>query len=192
MHPYLRYGFLENLDTVRRLPLGRFWGVRLSVTPLIWLFPFIYFSFRLALLALGPPLPLSSLVYDAGLFTVAVALGTVVHALGHVIGGHLVHRPMDELLFTATRGVNRYTGDQSLYPASVHLARALGGPLLNLLAAALLLALAQGLAPGSLSPALIRLAGVNLFIGAGAFLPLPSVDGEVIWRELLRLLRPHR
>jgi hypothetical protein len=30
-----------------------------------------------------------------------------------------------------------------------------------------------------------RIADINLFFGVGGFLPLPSVDGQVIWQELL-------
>ncbi len=83
MHRYLRHAILENLDTVRRLPVGRFWGVRVFVTPLTWLFPFIFFALRLGLNALGPPQDLASRLNDAALFTAAVGLGTLVHALGH-------------------------------------------------------------------------------------------------------------
>jgi hypothetical protein len=183
LHKYLRYGFIENLDTVRHIPLGQLWGVRLSVTPLTGLFPFIFFALRLGLGALGTPLKLPYRIYDAGLFVLAVALATLLHALGHILGGLLVRSPMDELLFTATRGVNLYHGDQAACPSYVHLGRSLGGPALNLAAAAVLWGLVPRM-PEPLSGLLDRLAGTNLFFGAGGLLPLPSVDGYVIWREV--------
>ncbi len=189
MHRHLRHAILENLDTVRRLPVGRFWGVRVFVTPLTWLFPFIFFALRLGLNAFGPPLSLASRLNDAALFTVAVGLGTLVHALGHILGGKLVGSPMAELLLTATRGVNLYHGDQSALPGRVHLGRALGGPVLNLLVGLAFLALTPIAGEGPTQALLSRLAAVNLFFGAGAFLPLPSVDGEVIWREVRRWVR---
>ena len=34
-----------------------------------------------------------------------------------------------------------------------------------------------------------QLAATNLFFGVGGLLPIPSIDGEVIWRELLRSSR---
>jgi hypothetical protein len=189
LNPHWRYGFIENLDTVRHIRLGRWWGVTVSVTPVIWLGPLLFFGLGLALTLAGPPSSLPQRFYAAALFTVAVELATVIHAVGHILGGHLVDHPMDELLMTATRGVNLYTGDQSRLPAHVHLGRAMGGPVLNLVAGGLL---AWGLAGAGGWPADLaaRAASTNLFFGAGAWLPVPSVDGWVIWREILRLLRP--
>jgi Zn-dependent protease len=46
--------------------------------------------------------------------------------------------------------------------------------------------LATVVAPGFWSALVTSLVSTNLFFGLGGFLPLPSVDGEVIWRELLR------
>ena len=66
---------------------------------------------------------------------IGVEISTLVHALGHILGGKLVRSPMDELLLTATRGVNIYSGDQRDVRSFVHLGRALGGPVLNLFAA---------------------------------------------------------
>jgi hypothetical protein len=189
LHPYLRFGFIENLHTVRRIPVGRLWGIRVSVTPVTWLFPFIFLALGLALNVVRPYAGLADRFAEAGLLTLAVAVGTLVHALGHILGGLLVHNPMDELLLTATRGVNLYPGDQSKLPSAVHLGRSLGGPVLNLIAGALLLALARLTADSSLAALLDRIASTNLYIGFGAFLPLPSIDGQVIWREVGRLVQ---
>ncbi len=78
------------------------------------------------------------------------------------------------------------------YPGYVHLGRALGGPLLNLIVAGLFYAGLPLLPSGIGYDIAARLVSVNLFFGLGALLPLPSVDGEVIWRELLRPLRKRR
>jgi len=86
----------------------------------------------------------------------------------------------------ATRDVNLYHGDQSLIPGHVHLVRSLGGPIFNLLIAGLCSALAIGIAPSFWSDLVASLISTNQFFGFGSFFPLPSVDGEVIWRELLR------
>ena len=110
----------------------------------------------------------------------------MLHAFGHILSGKMVHSAMDELLITATRDVNLYHGDQSLIPGHVHLVRSLGGPIFNLFVAGLCSALATVVAPGFWSALLASLISTNLFFGLGGFLPLPSVDGEVIWRELLR------
>jgi hypothetical protein len=93
---------------------------------------------------------------------------------------------MDELLITATRDVNLYHGEQRVLPGHVHLVRSLGGPVFNLSIAGLCLMFAPLISPGFWSDLLTSLISTNLFFGFGGFVPLPSVDGEVIWRELLR------
>jgi Zn-dependent protease len=193
MSTYLRYGIIENLDTVRRIPIGRFWGVTLLVTPLTWLSPCVFFGLHLLLNLLNDHLSLTERLYQALLFTIAVEMTTVLHAFGHILSGRLVHSAMDALLITATRDVNLYHGDQSLIPTQVHLIRALGGPLLNLFVAGVCAALAALITADFWSALVNSLISTNLFFGLGGFLPIPSVDGEVIWRELLRplLIRLH-
>jgi hypothetical protein len=189
---YLRYGIIEDLDTVRHIPLGRFWGTQVSITPWLWLGLPVFFALGLALNIFQPGASLAGAAYAAGVFVLAVGISTLLHALGHVVGGKIVRGPMDELLLTATRGVNLYFGDQNAVPGYVHLGRALGGPLLNLLVAALL-ARVQAVGGQGWGAALVAGVGsTSLFIGAGALLPLPSVDGEVIWREVGRYLSARR
>lgn len=186
MSKYLRYGIIEDVDTVRRIPIGRLWGVTLLVTPLTWLGPLVFFGLNILVSLLNSQLSLADRLYQALLFTIAVEITTVLHAFGHILSGKLVHSAMDELLITATRDVNLYHGDQGLVPGYVHLVRSVGGPIFNLLVAGLCSALVPVIAPGFWSDLVASLVSVNLIFGFGGFLPLPSVDGEVIWRELLR------
>jgi Zn-dependent protease len=186
MSKYLWYGIIEDIDTVRRIPIGRFWGVTLLVTPLAWLGPFVFFGVHILLNVLNSHLSLMDRLYQALLFTIAVEITTVLHAFGHILSGKLVHSAMDELLITATRDVNLYHGDQRLIPGYVHLVRSIGGPLFNVSVAGMCFAVATAIVPGFWSALVTSLVSINLFFGLGGFLPLPSVDGEVIWRELLR------
>ena len=186
MSKYLWYGIIEDVDTVRRIPIGRFWGVTLVVTPLTWLGPFVFFGLHILLNLLNFRLSLTDRLYQALLFTIAVEITTVLHAFGHILSGKLVHSPMDDLLITATRDVNLYHGDQRLVPGYVHLVRSLGGPLFNIFVAGVGAMLATAVAPGFRLNLVTSLISTNLFFGFGGFLPLPSVDGEVIWRELFR------
>jgi hypothetical protein len=165
------------------------------VTPLTGLGPFVFFFLGLLLNALRPGVGLTGILYKAAIFVIGVEISTLVHALGHIIAGKLVRSPMDELLLTATRGVNIYLGDQNALPGFVHLGRALGGPLLNLFAAALVLRLQAFTAGGLATDLLASIVSTSLFMGVGGFAPLPSVDGQVIWREVSRWLaglRPRR
>jgi Zn-dependent protease len=186
MSKYIWYGIIEDIDTVRRIPVGRFWGVSLLVTPITWLGPFVFFGLHTLLNLLNMHLSLADRLYQALIFTIVVELTTILHAVGHILSGKMVHSAMDELLITAMRDVNLYHGDQRLVPGQVHLARALGGPILNVFVAGACYALAPVVAPGFWSDLLAGLISTNLFFGLGGLLPLPSVDGEVIWRELLR------
>jgi Zn-dependent protease len=186
MSKYLKYGIIEDIDTVRRIPIGRFWGVNLCITPITWLGPSVFFGLHFLINLLNPGPSLTDRLYQSLLFTIAVEITTVLHALGHIVSGKMVNSAMDALLITATRDVNLYHGDQSAIPGHIHLIRSLGGPVFNLMIAGLLSAFAAGLAPGFWSGLAANLISTNRFFGFGGFLPLPSVDGEVIWRELLR------
>jgi Zn-dependent protease len=186
MSKYLRYGIIENVDIVRRIPIGRFWGVTLLVTPLTWISPFVFFGLHILLNVLNDHLSLADRLHQALLFTIAVEITTALHAFGHILSGKMVHSPMDELLITATRDINLYHGDQSLIPGHVHLVRSLGGPLFNIFVAGVCATLATIIAADFWLALVTSLISTNLFFGFGGLLPLPSVDGQVIWRELLR------
>lgn len=185
MHKYLRHGVLENLSQVRRIRLGQLWGVDLLATPIAWLSPAVFFGLHFLLNLLNTRLTLNERLAQSLLFTVVVELASIIHALGHIISGKLAGSAMNALLITATRYVNIYEGDQTTVPSRTHIARAAGGPLLNLLAAALAYVLAPILNPTFAE----RFVFINLFFGLGGLLPLPSVDGGVIWREVRRLMR---
>lgn len=187
-----KYGILENLATVRRIPIGKFWNVTLLITPLTWLGPFIFFSLHFILNLFNTQLVLNERLYQALIFTIAVEITTVLHAFGHILGGKIVHSAMDELLITTTRDVNLYHGDQSTVPGYIHLARSLGGPLFNLLMAGIFSIFAQIIPSGFGAALTAGLVSTNLFFGLGSFLPIPSVDGEVIWREILRAFKGRR
>ena len=186
MSKYFWHGIIEDIDTVRRITIGRFWGVTLLVTPLTWLGPFVFFGVNILLNALNSRISLADRLYQALLFMIAVETTTLLHAFGHILSGKLVRSPMDELLITATRDINLYHGDQSRIPGYVHLVRSIGGPIFNVFVAGICALIATRVAPGFWSSFITGLVATNLFFGLGGFLPLPSIDGEVIWRELLR------
>lgn len=189
LHRYAKYGFLEDLDHTRHIPVGRLWGTRIAVTPTAGLQVPFFFALGVLLTYLPGRLPLGAPLGDrianALVFTVAGLVANAAHALGHIVSGTLAGSAMDELLITATRDANLYRGDQSTVRGRTHIARALGGPVANLVVAALAYAMTAVLGTGA-HPLLSRIAGVNLGFGLGGLLPVPSVDGEVIWREVRR------
>lgn len=185
----LKYGIIENIDTVRRIPVGRFWDVTLLVTPITWLGPFVFFDLHILLNLFNQQLSLTNRAYQALIFAIAVEITTVFHAFGHILSGKLVDSCMDELLIATTRDVNVYHGDQRNIPGYIHLVRSLGGPLFNLAAAGICSLCLAWIPRGFWSALLTSLISTNLFFGFGSFFPIPSIDGEVIWREILRFIR---
>lgn len=192
-HRYAKYAFLEDLDHTRHIPVGRLWGTRIAVTPTAALQVPFFFALgvlltfvpgRMALVA-----PIGDRIENAVLFTVAGLVANAAHAFGHIVSGTLAGSAMDELLMTATRDANLYHGDQGAVRGRTHIARAVGGPVGNLVVAAITFAVLTALGGWGTQPMLDRIAGVNLLFGLGGFLPLPSVDGAVIWREVWRGLR---
>jgi hypothetical protein len=186
LNRYWRYGFIEDLETVRHIRLGKFWGIDISITPITWLSPAVFFLLGLLLNRIKPGMSLNETLYRAGVFVIGVEISTLVHALGHILGGKLVRSPMDELLLTATRGVNIYLGDQDALRGYVHLGRALGGPALNLIVAGAVIGILAYVESGLGADILASIISTSLFMGVGGFAPLPSVDGQVIWREVFR------
>lgn len=160
------------------------------ITPITWLGPFIFFGLHFLLNLINVQLGLGERLYQSMLFTIAVEITTILHAFGHILSGKMVHSAMNELLITTTRDVNLYHGDQSIIPGKVHLVRSLGGPLFNLFIAGIIIAFVPtNIAQGFWSALVASLISTNLFFGLGGLLPIPTVDGEVIWREIFQLMK---
>lgn len=104
----------------------------------------------------------------------------VVHIAGHVLSAWKAQAPMDAVYVPV--GMPRTIYYDNEVPSEVHIKRSLGGPVASLLAWALSVILLSWVPAGSLVRDLAKLAvfGHGL-IGLGSLLPLPGVDGAVIW-----------
>jgi hypothetical protein len=188
MSKYLKYGIIEDIETTRRIRIGQFWGISLFITPITWLSPFIFFGLHFILNLLNSRLNFNDRLIQSFCFTLSVEIATAFHAFGHILSGKIIGSAMDELLITATRDINLYHGDQSQILGHIHLVRSLGGPIFNLLIALICFMLVKWVGAGFGTSLISSLISTNLFFGIGGFIPLPSVDGEVIWREILKLV----
>lgn len=110
----------------------------------------------------------------------------LLHILGHILSSKLAQPAMTEARITPLMIQTRYDDDPPSLSAQVHLLRAVGGPVMNLVTGTL--ALLVWLSVGG--QYLLFFALANKIIGVMVLLPLPTVDGAVIWRELPRLLHP--
>ena len=105
---------------------------------------------------------------------------TVIHTLGHIVAGHLVGAPMDANLTTATRDVNIYITHGVETPRTARIGRSLGGPAANILSGLVALALWNG-------EVWLRMFGImSVAIGVFTLMPIPTLDGFRILKQLLR------
>lgn len=123
-----------------------------------------------------------------GIFTGAlIVLAMVLHVIGHIVSARAVGGPLKEVLVTTPPIFSTLYHDKNDPPSRVHLGRAVGGPAMNLSVAKVALLLWEKL--NLQTPGQNQLYGTftyaNLILGLVALLPIPSVDGGVIRRELL-------
>jgi membrane-associated protease RseP (regulator of RpoE activity) len=106
----------------------------------------------------------------------------ILHSVGHVIAGRVVGAPVEVVLVTSTRDVMVYTQPGTAAPTRSRLGRALGGPAANL-AVGCVLTLAGHVTEASW----VVVAGLmNVGIAIWTLMPVPSLDGWVIWSILTR------
>lgn len=117
-----------------------------------------------------------------GLLLLAVLL---LHIIGHILISKLVSPPMTEARITPMLIQTRYDDDTPDTPGTTHLIRSLGGPLITLLLG-LLAFLAWRISDNQGAGCF---AAANFALLLIILLPLPTVDGGVIWREIGRLRR---
>ena len=102
------------------------------------------------------------------------------HGLGHIISSKIVDAPVSSIIMTATVNIIQFD-DTDEKPSRIHIGRSLGGPIINLLLGFLAIAITQ-LAPQNIF--LIFFGWLNIALGVITLLPIPSLDGPVIIREL--------
>ena len=179
------YGFLvfEDFETTPRRTFLHAFGVDWSTTPSGWLTIPAFGSLGLIAGLLwwnGPLAEKLGVGFLAGLVVLSIQ---VLHELGHVISARLVGAPMREVRFAAIRPLTLYDDPPNL-PNRAHLGRAIGGPAMNLALGLALLPLWSATTPGVASFLLGVFTLVSIAFGLISLLPIPSVDGEVIWRAL--------
>lgn len=161
-------------------------GVRWEAAPYAWVSVLLFAVIGVVIaLVMEPGASFLTTVLTGVGYGLLIYLTYILHGVGHSIGGKIVGAPMDANLITPIRHVNIYTGDQSAYPRHVHIGRALGGPASNLLAGIAALGV-WTLAGGS---GLWLFSVANLITGVAALLPIPAIDGWVVWGELLGFRR---
>jgi Zn-dependent protease len=173
----------EDVRKGPRRTLLKVMGVPWVTTRRAWVSPIVFAVVGILLawmMPSGEPTGMRLLIgvgYGALLY-----VAEVVHTIGHTVSGRAVGSPMTANVLTATLHSNEYAADTDAVARHVHIGRAIGGPLANLVVGLLAAAALAQVA----SPWIRLFSQVNLLVGVGALLPIPTIDGSVIWRELLR------
>ncbi len=172
---------IESLDRSRQHKMFTFLGVDYFATPRAALnMPLMIFvGIVIALIFAPSDQLLSNIAIGIG-YGFLIMVSSFCHGVGHIISSRLVNAPVTAIVETATVYVTRYE-DTDAQPSRVHIGRALGGPLLNLLLGITAIAIDMFAVPNHF---ILFFGIVNLAFGVFTLLPIPTLDGAVIWREL--------
>jgi hypothetical protein len=167
--------------------LGRLYGLRLSAKPMFFV-GFVWIWAALTLIGASVFGLSAAEAILGGLLGVALHYASELwHHLGHAWAARRTGHPMLGMRFghlLGTMAFSIYPPDEGDLPARVHIRRALGGPLANLLVALLALPLTLALqSSGGLAYALaLWLFLENLVIYTlQALVPLGFNDGTTLW-----------
>ena len=173
----------ENTDTPRLNKLFTLLDVDVMAAPRAWL------GVVLALIIGVVVSLIANLVGGLGaqvlvgfVFGLMIYAAFFVHGLGHIISSRVVNAPMQFLILTTTVPITRYDdADEASIPSRVHVGRSLGGPAANLVLAVVGFVLYALVAH---SPFFLFLGMQNTVFVVMLLLPIPTLDGAVIWREV--------
>ena len=179
----MRKPLLVAEDLSARRTLFRVFGVSWSVTRYAWISPLSWATLGLAMAFAGGRDADAATVLIGGLgYGAALYAANILHSVGHIIAGRVVGTPAGAILVTSTRDITIYTLPGAAAPPRCRLGRALGGPAANL-AVGCALILAGHLAE---APWVTMTGIVNVCVAVWTLMPVPSLDGSVIWSVLFR------
>lgn len=181
MRPFL---VLEDLERATPRKVFSLWGTEWLATSRAWLAPVLYGGMGVTMAWLAGARTIAGLV-GVGLINAALLyLSNTLHTLGHIVAGSLVGTRMDANLLTATRDVNVYRGAKRNVSPRTRAVRSLGGPVANLLVGGPCLLVGQS------SAEWLAMAGViNVAVGLWTLMPVPTLDGWIVWGSLIRWMR---
>ena len=182
----MRKPLLVAEDITTRRSLFRAFGVSWSATRYAWISPLSWATLGLAMAVADRRDGDGTSLLGAGLGYGAMLYGTnILHSVGHIIAGRAVGAPVQAVLLTSTRDVTIYTQPGGAAPARCRFGRALGGPVANMVIGCALM-----LAGHFVQASWIAMAGlVNVGVGVWTLMPVPSLDGWVIWSILIHSRR---
>ena len=182
----MRKPLLVAEDLTPRWNLLRLCGVRWQATRYGWLSIVWWAALGCAVAFVQRPnASQSGWLLDGMAYGAVLMLSNVLHSLGHVIAGRAIGSPVHTVLTTSTRDVIIYERPGTAELQRWRLGRALGGPAASLAAGCVLLLVGR-----VVRASWVVVAGAfNVGVGLWTLMPVPSLDGWVIWRSLARSAR---
>lgn len=171
----------EDIESSSNQKIFTLLGVDYLATPRAWIsFPTILFVGIAVAIIFAPTEQLFSRIIVGILYGLLILLEGKVHDIGHILSSRMVNAPVKTIIMTSSFNIMGYDDDEE-YPSHVHVGRSLGGPVANILVGSLSLIIYSYVVK---SHYLLFFGDFNLIVAFLALLPIPSVDGSVILREL--------
>jgi Zn-dependent protease len=178
---------------MRNVSLGTIAGLRLSAGPSALVGTLLLWSILAGVGIAALRLPIATAV-AAGLAAVALHWASdIAHQLGHAFAARRTGYPPRGIRLWWVLSTILYPRDEPPLPASIHIRRALGGPITSLLVSPVLGAVALALRPlGGIAWWLALFAALDNFLvfALGALLPLGFTDGSTLLRWSARRSPP--
>ena len=172
----------------RRLPLGRWLGLEVTISPIGIISFLAVVPFSMAISMWLGQIDFGSALWSGFLTAVIFFLSDFLHQYGHALAAKRVEYPMRGMFFFSVFSGSQYPRDEPTLPPATHIRRALGGFWVNVIIGILLGAAANSVWGSALGWALLISASWNFFIlGWGALFPIDiqgfTTDGATIWKN---------
>ncbi len=171
---------------MRSIPLGKLFGLQISTSMLAFAGTFILWIGFTSLLFYGFKIPLMKSIPMGFITTLLHWTWELIHCLGHAYAAKRTGYPMTGIKFGgyAFFALTQYPKDEAVLPPSIHIWRALGGPIISGLVS-IILYLLLPLWPGDWCWIGLIVLLENIFVFTlQVFLPLGFNDGSTILRNL--------
>lgn len=173
---------------MKTLQLGKLFGLQISILPLAFLGSSLLWIGFSAIAHYGVGLPFGESVFFGFIATLLHWAFELIHSLGHAFAANGTGYPMTGITFgtLAIFALTRYPKDEPELSPSIHIRRALGGPMINGLLSIIFLLLLPVWRGDWFWIGMFALFE-NLFVYTlQIFLPLGFNDGSTILRNLRR------
>ncbi len=173
---------------MKSIHLGKLFGLQIGVLPLAFVGMFILWIGFSAIAFYGIKIPFGESILIGFIAALLHWTFELIHSLGHAFAAKRTGYPMTGITFgtLAIFAITRYPKDEPVLPPSIHIRRALGGPMINGLLSIILYFLLPLWSGDWYWLGLLAFLE-NLFVYTlQVFLPLGFNDGGTILRYLRR------